>query len=69
MKELFCLPAAEIEPKPVYRNLNGLSNDISNGNKKAFSIISGDHIGEDEFGHYITMEDYALAVDCGEECF
>lgn len=36
---------------------------------KTGTILFGGDIGERHLGHYITEEDYALAVDCGEECF
>ena len=45
------------------------SKEVAQNNPKAFSIIAGKLIKGNQFGHYITEEDYALAVDCGEECF
>lgn len=36
---------------------------------KTAAILFGRDIGDRHVGHYITEEDYALSVDCGEECF
>lgn len=43
--------------------------DVLDGSEKAGSILDGDKIGKYQYTHYITEEDYAMAMDCGDECY